>query len=157
MFKCSFEKKISVTYFFFLSRSVFVNSKVYETSRFPTEKCRFVSDCRRPTINNRRESAAPEVAQEVVVRAYPCPRPSPPPGDAPRTKSDRLRHRRINHNSVRDFPSTDILIPIVLFPTLRLTEKKCRGSRPYIHWGTENNVTLQISVTLHFESQTEKK
>jgi len=58
-----------------------------------------ISDCRRPTTSSRRGLVAPGVVRGLA-RAYPYPRPLLPRGDAPRTKSGRPRHRRINHNSV---------------------------------------------------------
>lgn len=59
----------------------------------------FILDYRRLTTSSRRGLV---VLGEVqgVARAYPCPRLSLPPGDAPQIKSDRLRHRRINRNLV---------------------------------------------------------
>lgn len=72
---------------------------INEMSRELTAESLFISDCRRPTTSSRRGLAAPGVARGLA-RAYPCPRPLLPRGDAPRTKSDRPRHRRINHNSV---------------------------------------------------------
>lgn len=65
----------------------------------------FILDYHRLTTNNRRGLAALGEVQGVA-RAYPCLQQSPPPGDVPRTKSDRHRHRRINHNSVSSINSS---------------------------------------------------
>jgi len=97
----------------------------------PTAQSLLISDCRRPTTSSRRGLEAPGVARGLA-RAYPYPRPLPPRGDALRTKSDRPRHRRINHNSVSSIKHSldaNFSIDAVFYGEKRRREAGKRGER----------------------------